>query len=168
MGLEDAATAAAIEALSEPRPSSAEAYRRELATNANAVYFVACVPHRQEDGPRVVGFAGLWRQHDEAHVTMIAVHPDWRGHHIGEQLFVRLLELALELGLRQVTLEVRALNTVAQELYAKYGFVRTGYRPAYYPGDRADAVIMSTPELGDPAWRARFEQLRAELRREVG
>lgn len=164
----DAEAVAAIEALSEAHPTSAAAYRRELASNPNAAYYVARLTAAGVDWrPEVVGFAGLWMQHDEAHITMIAVHPIWRRRGISRRLLARLLEHALARRATLVTLEVRAENQAALALYERFGFLYTGDRRAYFPGDRADALIMSTPALSDPAWRAEFERLLARLREDA-
>ena len=40
-----------------------------------------------------------------------------------------------------MTLEVRSSNTVAQNLYRKYGFKMAGVRKEYY-SDREDEIIM--------------------------
>ena len=41
-----------------------------------------------------------------------------------------------------MTLEVRRSNTIAQNLYKKYGFVEEGIRKAYYIDNKEDAIIM--------------------------
>lgn len=41
-----------------------------------------------------------------------------------------------------MTLEVRASNMVAQNLYGKYGFLSYGKRPKYYSDNGEDAIIM--------------------------
>src|SRR5579864_7860487 len=42
----------------------------------------------------VVGFAGLWLMVDEAHVTTIALHPDYRGRGLGELLLTTLIDIS--------------------------------------------------------------------------
>src|SRR5689334_3843195 len=70
----------------------------------------------------IVGYAGLWLMTDEAHVTTIAVHPDFRGKYVGELLLISLIDRSILIGARWVTLEVRVTNYVAQSLYRKYTF----------------------------------------------
>ena len=41
-----------------------------------------------------------------------------------------------------MTLEVRASNVVAQNLYKKYGFKMAGIRKEYYSNNKEDAIIM--------------------------
>ena len=53
---------------------------------------------------------------DEAHITTIAVDPDFQGNGIGELLVVALIDRAIQIGARWLTLEVRVSNEVAQKL----------------------------------------------------
>jgi ribosomal-protein-alanine N-acetyltransferase len=94
----------------------------------------------------VVGYAGFWFIVDEAHISTIAVHPDWRGQGAGEQLLAAALERALDLNAIKATLEVRVSNTRAQNLYRKYGFEEVGRRRHYYRDNGEDALLM-TAEL---------------------
>jgi ribosomal-protein-alanine N-acetyltransferase len=100
---------------------------------------------------------------DEAHVTTIAVRPSERGQGIGELLFIGLIDIAASLGARFVTLEVRASNYVAQQLYKKFGFREEGVRRRYYSDNGEDALIMWSEPLGSPAFQNRLARLKAEL-----
>ena len=84
---------------------------------------------------------------DEAHITTIGVHPDYRRRGIGEQLFTALLEEARARGVRRATLEVRESNRGAQSLYAKYGFVPIARRRRYYSDTDEDAIVMWVEDL---------------------
>ncbi len=95
----------------------------------------------------VIGYSGFWFILDEAHISTIAVHPDWRGQRVGESLFVAMLEHALTLGSVTATLEVRVTNERAQGLYRKYHFAVVGRRKHYYRDNGEDALLM-TAELG--------------------
>ncbi len=125
-----------IENLSFPVPWSRAAFVQELKGNRLARYVAA-----KADG-RVVGYAGMWMVIDEAHITNIAVHPEYRGQGIGSKLLERLIEIALEEGVDNMTLEVRVSNEIAQGLYKKYGFSVMGIRKEYYLDNREDAFIM--------------------------
>ncbi|MBI4303705.1 MAG: ribosomal protein S18-alanine N-acetyltransferase [Chloroflexi bacterium] len=116
----------------------------------------------------IAGFAGLWILADEAHITSIAVRESYRGHGIGELLLVSIIDLAMELKARIVTLEVRVSNTVAQNLYAKYAFNRVGLRKGYYTDNREDAVLMSTMDITLEAFQERFQRLKSALYRKEG
>ena len=112
---------------------------------------------------RIVGYAGIWLMVDEAHVTTFAVDPDFRRRSIGERLLLAMLDVAIEKGAREATLEVRLSNLAARRLYEKYGFRPVGLRPRYYSDDNEDALIMTTEPLGEPAMQARLARLRASL-----
>jgi ribosomal-protein-alanine N-acetyltransferase len=73
------------------------------------------------------------------------------------------LDVAIDRGAHEATLEVRLSNLAARKLYEKYGFRPVGLRPRYYSDDHEDALIMTTAPLSEPAMRERIERLRAEL-----
>jgi ribosomal-protein-alanine N-acetyltransferase len=105
----------------------------------------------------------MWLMVDEAHITTFAVHPAWRRRRIGERLLLAFLDLAIDRGAHEATLEVRLSNLAARKLYEKYGFRPVGLRPRYYSDDHEDALIMTTSPLDEPAMRERIERLRDEL-----
>ncbi len=111
----------------------------------------------------IIGFAGLWLMVDEAHITTIAMHPDFRQRGLGEFLLVSLIDTAYEIGARWVTLEVRVSNMVAQSLYRKYGFHQAGVRHRYYSDNQEDALIMWTDEINSPAYKQKFQALKTAL-----
>lgn len=112
---------------------------------------------------RVVGYAGLWLMVDEAHITAIAVAPPYRGFGIGELLMLGMADIARDIGAHYLTLEVRASNTLAQNLYRKYGFKETGVRRRYYSDNNEDAVIMWSDPVESPAFRKVIEEHRRAL-----
>ncbi len=111
----------------------------------------------------VVGFCGLWFLLDEAHVTAIGVLAKYRGQGIGELLMAATVDLAAERGCKFVTLEVRASNTVAQNLYRKLGFIQVGVRPGYYSNNHEDALIMTTDAIASPAFQSHFQEIKRAL-----
>lgn len=157
MRLDDLPEVHAIERASFTTPWPDDAYRSELLTNRLASYLTARL------GDSVVGFAGLWLMVDEAHITTFAVHPAWRRRGIGERLLVAALDVAIDRGAREATLEVRLSNVAARRLYEKYGFRPVGLRPRYYTDDGEDALIMTTEPLASPPMRARLAERRAAL-----
>src|SRR5690348_3091882 len=98
----------------------------------------------------IIGFAGLWLMVDEAHITTIAMHPDFRRLGLGEFMLVNLIDIAYSINARWVTLEVRVSNHNAQNLYRKYGFREAGLRHRYYSDNQEDALIMWTDEIKSP------------------
>jgi ribosomal-protein-alanine N-acetyltransferase len=141
MGLEDVPDVHRIEAASFPIPWPDYAFRQELQTNRLAHYLVV------RAGDETVAYGGLWLLVDEAHITTFAVLPEWRRRGIGGRLMVALMDLALELKSRVMTLEVRLSNRPARDLYARFGFKPVGVRPRYYSDNAEDALIMTTEEL---------------------
>jgi [ribosomal protein S18]-alanine N-acetyltransferase len=141
--------------------SSPDAHRR--------VFPLSLLPSRPPNPPArpdlasIVGFAGLWLMVDEAHITTIATHPDYRGRGVGELMLGSLIDISYDIGARVVTLEVRVSNHVAQNLYRKYGFREAGIRRRYYSDNHEDALIMWTPEIHDPGYREQFRRLKAVL-----
>ena len=122
-----------VSAFSEPW--SYNALRDEL-KNKLAKYIVA------EDQGRIVGYLGTWHIIDEAHITNVAVHKDFRGQKIGNGLIEALLAMCDRDKIASITLEVRAGNFVAQGLYKKYDFLAGGVRKEYYTNNKEDAIIM--------------------------
>ncbi|EIJ79865.1 ribosomal-protein-alanine acetyltransferase [Bacillus methanolicus PB1] len=125
-----------IEHASFSLPWSREAFYNELRKNQFAVYIVV------EDYEKVVGYCGVWVVVDEAHITNIAVLPEYRGKKLGEALLRKVMELARELGAKTMTLEVRVTNYVAQSLYRKLGFQNGAIRKNYYTDNQEDALVM--------------------------
>jgi ribosomal-protein-alanine N-acetyltransferase len=157
MGLADLPSVHEIERRSFSTPWPSHAYRTELETNRLAHYRVVRV-----DG-RVVAYAGIWLMVDEAHVTTFAVDPAWRRRRVGETLLLAMMDLAIERGAREATLEVRLTNLAARRLYEKYGFRPVGIRPRYYSDNNEDALIMTTEALSGQRMRDRLERLREAL-----
>ncbi|MDF2627465.1 MAG: ribosomal-protein-alanine acetyltransferase [Symbiobacteriaceae bacterium] len=125
-------------------PWSREAFTNEI-MQTYTVYLVA----RLAD--KVVGHGGMHVVWEDAHVTNIAVLPQYRGLGIGEQMMRELMKRAAARGAQRITLEVRAFNTPAQNLYRKLGFVtRPGaVRKGYYADTGEDAIIMWKDPLAD-------------------
>ncbi len=136
MDLSDIPAVLEIERRSFPTPWSERAFLSELTQNAYAHYVVGLV------GGRVIAYGGMWLILDEAHVTNIAVHPDYRGRGLGHRLLLELERRAASHGCTRMTLEVRPSNAKAQKLYRQHGFVPRGLRPGYYTDTHEDAIIM--------------------------
>ena len=118
----------------------------------------------------IVGFSGFWMMMKEAHIIAIGVRNGYRRLGIGEGLLIATIELAQILNTNLVTLEVRASNKVAQELYKKYGFLVAGRRLKYYSSDGEDAIIMSTDNIGSLSFQASLQELKkahAQRHREI-
>ena len=114
----------------------------------------------QSGSQYIVGFAGIWFMADEAHIINIAARKRYQRRGIGELLLMSIIALATELDARIVTLEVRASNTTAQNLYYKYGFTQAGLRRGYYTDNNEDGIVMSTENITSTPFQARLQQLK--------
>lgn len=125
-------------------PWSREAFVGEL-MQTYTVYTVA------KEGQKVVGHGGMHVVWEDAHVTNVAVLPEYRGRGIGELLMRDLMARAAARDAQRITLEVRARNVPAQGLYRKLGFItRPGaVRKGYYSDTGEDAIIMWKDPLRD-------------------
>ena len=187
MDVSDLGQVIRIERAVFPAPWPASAYRYELTQNDLSVYLVLrlrqrMLPTRRMRSARptvalgrvtrlwkggrklILGYGGFWSILDEAHVSTIAVHPDWRRRGLGEMMLVALIDAALLCEATEVTLEVRASNEVAQSLYCKYAFVEVGRRQRYYHDNNEDALIMTLSGVDSSVFQARYADLKAELR----
>ena len=158
-----------IEERQEPRLDASEAPGKPVPRRA---LLPISLSRRQDSNGQqrseIVGFAGMWLAFDEAHVTTIGVDPSRRGNGLGELLLLCMFDEALARGANWLTLEVRVTNAAAQALYRKYGFSTHGTRKRYYSDNNEDALIMWSPALTDPEFRATLESRRNALERRLG
>lgn len=111
----------------------------------------------------LIGYGGLWITGSEAHITTIAVSPEQRGRGLGELLLNGLIDNAADARASWVSLEVRVSNTVAQNLYLKYGFRPAGTRTRYYTDNGEDALMMWTEPINSAEYQQRLATLRGAL-----
>lgn len=141
MNIDDINSILKISLLSFPEVWSRNSMEKEMLENKFARYLVAIADNM------IVGYGGMWIIIDEAHITNIAVHPEYRSIGIGTTLLVGLLEASKKESVTGMTLEVRRSNMTAQSLYKKLGFVEEGFRKAYYSDNKEDAIIMWKRDL---------------------
>ena len=146
MRLEDIEQVQAVDHLSFSMPWPASAYRYELKENPQSFLWVAEILTPDEQW-QIVGVIVVWMILDEAHIASIAVSPEQRGKGIGKQLLAGALKEAIQRGKRVATLEVRAHNFSAQNLYQSFNFEVVGRRPRYYRDNNEDALIMTLKNL---------------------
>lgn len=145
MNVADLPVVLEIDQLSFPIPWSERTYRFELSEYRDSNLHVAEV---NEDGTkRIVGYIGYWFILDEAHISTIAVHPEFRQLGIAEKMLRTSLTEIREKGTLIVTLEVRKSNEAAVLLYQKFGFDIVGTRPRYYRDNNEDAHIMALKSI---------------------
>ena len=90
----------------------------------------------------ICGYGGMWLLFEEAHVTNVAIMPEYRGQGRGKRLMLAMMRHAVKRGAEKMTLEVREGNTVAQHLYARLGFEQNGFRKGYYSDTGEGALIL--------------------------
>lgn len=146
MQIEDLEQVHAIDVLSFGVPWPASSYRFELLDNPASLLWVA-EASLTEEKTQVVGMIVVWLIVDEAHIATVAVHPDYRGRGIGREIIVIALRESSRKGAKKATLEVRAGNEIARQLYESLGFQVVGQRPRYYHDNNEDALIMTINEL---------------------
>ncbi len=137
-----------------PQPWSARVFFDELG-HANRSYLVAT------DVGEVVGYGGLMLVEADAHITTLAVAQDLRRRKLGTRLLLALVERAVALGARHLTLEVRATNSDAQQLYERFGFAPVGKRKGYYAGE--DAIVMWALDIDAEEYAVRLDAIRSAL-----
>jgi len=132
-----------------------EGYQRELASPNSWLLSLTCHDNscpqttshqfpRIQPPPveRLVGLGCLWSVLEEAHITILAVHPEYQGQGFGQALLHALLIVAQQQRLEWATLEVRVSNQVALSLYQKFGFQEVGRRRRYYPDTGEDGLVL--------------------------
>jgi len=100
----------------------------------------------------------FWSILEEAHITILAVHPLYHGQGLGKAILYSLLRTATDIGLERATLEVRDSNYVAISLYQKFGFKTAGRRRGYYKDNNEDALILWLSELQQPHFLKNLDQ----------
>lgn len=108
----------------------------------------------------IIGFAGFWAMADEAHIISLGVRKMHRQRGIGELLLIATIDLAAQLQVPIITLEVRASNAAALSLYGKYGLTQVGLHHGYYVDNKEDAILMSTEDITSASFQAHLQQLK--------
>lgn len=182
MTLTDLPQVMQIDRLSFPMPWSPDSYRFELSENQTTHMIV--LEHASGRSSRngwfgtlrrliggsasgqIVGYGGLWMIAGEAHISTIAVHPDYRGMGLGELLLAGMVGKGLMMNADYAVLEVRVSNQRAINLYQKYGFQITDTRPDYYRDNHEAAHMMNLAPL-DTTYQQRFAGLLMSLKERV-
>ncbi|MDY6936484.1 MAG: ribosomal protein S18-alanine N-acetyltransferase [Cyanobacteriota bacterium] len=145
-----------------------EGYRRELESPNSDLLVASLKENRGDNGevesePFLIGLGCVWAIVDEAHITLLAVRPEYRKRGLGGLLFLTLLESARQRGLQRSTLEVRASNRAALSLYRKYGFSEAGRRRGYYADTGEDALILWRGGLQHPEFARKLQTWTQEI-----
>jgi ribosomal-protein-alanine N-acetyltransferase len=151
-----------IEQTAYPSPWSRNVFESELQQVAGGSRHYVVARRERE----LIGYAGLWfvtdPDGDQAHVTNIVVAPSARRGRVGTRLMLHLASRAIERGCVSWTLEVRASNQAAHELYRSFGFAPAGVRKRYYDNTE-DAIVMWCHDLQSDDYRDRLQRLAAGI-----
>ena len=97
-----------------------------------------------------------WAPHIEEDLAFSSIAQDEMAH---ARLLYELIETAIEMGARAVSLEVRVSNWSAQRLYTRFGFRPVGVRKGYYQETGEDALVM----WADDVHTAEYERLLSSI-----
>jgi [ribosomal protein S18]-alanine N-acetyltransferase len=146
---------------------SIDSYRRELA-NENSHFLAITVDRRLEPETQgTIGFGCFWAILDEAHITLLGIHPRYQGRGLGQLLLCALLDRAREIEMARATLEVRDSNRSAIHIYEKYGFQTVGRRKKYYQDNDEDGIIMWRGGLQHPYFPQELNDWMMKIRAEI-
>ncbi len=116
-------------------PWSEKSIASEL-TNPLSLWLVA------QKGDTLLGYVGSQTCLDETDMMNIAVSPAFRRQGVAKALIEALVAALQKQGSQRLTLEVRASNTPARQLYESLGFSQVGLRKNYYRNPKEDALIL--------------------------
>ncbi|GAA4177464.1 ribosomal protein S18-alanine N-acetyltransferase [Gryllotalpicola koreensis] len=132
---------AALESVIFENDAWPEALWRSELESPHTFYLVV---ERSDAPAEVVGYVGLLSLpggHD-GDVQTIGLAEGARGRGLGRELMRQLHEEAQRRGVREMFLDVRVDNPVAQSLYRSFGYEEIGVRKGYYQPDDVDALVM--------------------------
>ena len=121
---------------------SIDAYKREI-ESPNSCLLIMTIDNDQIKN-QVIGIGCFWAILEEAHITILAIHPEFQSQGLGKLLLSNLLFEAKQKSLERATLEVAESNLKALNLYSKFGFKEAGRRKKYYKATNEDALILWT------------------------
>lgn len=112
-----------------------EGYQREIDSPNSELIAITIDNH-------LIGYGCFWAIVDEAHITIIGIHPDYQRQGLGKLILLALLDRACQREMKHATLEVRISNRSAISLYEKFQFKVAGQRKKYYADTGEDALIL--------------------------
>ena len=118
---------------------SLDGYRREI-ESPNSCLLIMTIDNSSQE--KVIGIACFWEILEEAHITILAIHPDFQSQGLGKYLLKHLLQEVEKKGLERATLEVSKKNIKALNLYQQFAFKVAGKRKKYYAKTGEDALIL--------------------------
>jgi ribosomal-protein-alanine N-acetyltransferase len=86
------------------------------------------------DGERLAGFSIMQFGEERAHLSLLAVRPDYQRQGVARRMLEWLTESALTAGIASIHLELRETNLGARRFYLRQGFAETVRIAGYYRG----------------------------------
>ncbi len=139
------------------------AYLREIASDKSTLIILRLWESELNNQPQIIGMGCLWSIVDEAHITLLGIHPDFRRQGLGRLMLFSLLEDAIARQLERSTLEVNEHNLGAINLYQKYGFQIAGSRKNYYQPAGDDALVLWLKGIQQDAFKTNLRQWQDQL-----
>ncbi len=133
---------------------SKESFYNEIANNL-AYYYCA-----KNTDNKIVAYIGMWHILEEAHITTLAVHPDYRRMQLAQALMIAAIEDCYKEMIKYITLEVRESNIAAISLYDKFLFDSIGMRKKYYQDNGENAIIMFTQNIWYDKFKNNFSAIK--------
>jgi [ribosomal protein S18]-alanine N-acetyltransferase len=121
------------------------------------------VDSESDEQSQMIGMACLWSIVEEAHITLLGIHPAHRHQGLGQLLLLTLLKNAIARQLEWATLEVNQHNLAAINLYQKYGFQIAGTRKNYYQPAGDDALVLWLKGIQQEAFKVNLIQWQQRL-----
>ena len=145
-----------------------DAYLREINSDKSTLLALHLSASALDMGTKIIGMGCLWSIVDEAHITLLAIHPHYRRQGLGQLLLFKLLEDAIARNLAWATLEVNENNLAAVNLYKKYGFQIAGKRKNYYQPTGDDALVLWLKNIQQSEFKSRLTLWQQQLRVRLG
>mgnify|MGYP001125538538 CR=1 FL=1 len=92
-------------------------------------------------GKEIIGYVCCRKIIDEANIINISIKKEFQNRGYGRKLLNYLLKNVEKENIKNIYLEVRESNSIAQKLYQKLGFRKFALRKNFYP-DNENAVVM--------------------------
>ena len=108
--------------------------KNDFLNNSYTNYYIYTIDEK------IVGFINYYDIYDRFEIVNFSVLEYFRNRHIGTKLLKKVIELASQKKVINITLEVRKDNERAIHLYEKFGFQKVCLRKNYYQG--VDGILM--------------------------
>ena len=102
-----------------------------------------CYPYVAQLDNDVVGYVILLTDEDIGHLTNLAVDIKYHRKSIAKKLLSFILDLANNMKLARLVLEVRVSNHPAIKLYESFGFIPLVVQKDYYTDPVEDSLVMA-------------------------